>query len=80
MPEFFVRTVSKPAPFVGDEGFQYAEGPSPQEVLLETVGGYKHPFRLYGVRVYANADAYHKGESPLAEWVNEPSRKKYAVG
>lgn len=66
MPEYFIRIISNPAPFVGDEYFGFREAESPAAALMEAAEEYEHPFGLHSVAVYESALDYHKGAKPLA--------------
>lgn len=68
MAEFFVWSVSNPAPLVGDEAHTYVEAETALEALSRFQSGYKHPAGLYAVRVYSSADGLFKKLTPLVSW------------
>lgn len=69
MAEFFIVANSFAAPFFSDESTAYIEAGTPEDSLLGFVGGYSHPCGLYSAICYASADAYYKGQAPLAKWL-----------
>lgn len=68
--EYFIRTNSFAAPFVSDTGDCYVVADSPSRALAICASEYSHPCGLYAAEAYANADAFHKGEKPLARWLS----------
>lgn len=66
MNEYFARTVSFPAPIVGDESTRYISAESPQAALDAIRKDWRHPCDLHTASIYASADAYHKRLTPLA--------------
>ena len=66
--EFFVYTVSDPAPFCGDSDTFYKSGASAESVLGVVKRKYDHPAGLHYAAVYTSADAYHKGRQPVTEF------------
>ena len=70
MREFFVVANSFAAPFFSDTSTEFVKGEKPELALLSFVEGYSHPCGLYSAALYANANAYHKGEVPLASWLS----------
>jgi len=74
--EYFVYTVSDPAPFSGDTDTEYIKASSPREALATIKKQYDHPCKLYYAAVYANADAYHKDKGILAEYKSSNMRSK----
>lgn len=74
MPEFFLLTNSKAAPFVSDTNTGYCDGPDAETALAVAVQSYRHPCGLYAANLYASADAYHKHEKPLAQWACQKAR------
>lgn len=71
MKEFFVFTNSNAAPFVSDTDTQFVRATTPQEAADKARKSYKHPAGLFALAVYTNADAYHKGQKPLAQWLSK---------
>ncbi len=76
MPEYFIVANSGAAPFVSDTSHHYAKGRSPGEAFGRFKRKYKHPCGLYAAVVYPNADAYHKEEKPLLNWLSEKAKKQ----
>jgi hypothetical protein len=76
MKEFFVATASFAAPFVSDHGHQFVESESPREALEKVAAEYRHPAGLYAANCYTSADAFHKGETPLARWLCNHEQEK----
>jgi hypothetical protein len=74
--EYFIQARSFGAPFVSDESTAYMEAASPQRALELYAAGYDHPAGLYAAEAYTNADAFHKGEKPLAQWLCNHERAK----
>ena len=70
MTEYFVVTNSFAAPFFSDTDTQFVEAESPQQALERTAETYAHPCGLYAATCYADANAYHKGDAPLARWLS----------
>ena len=68
MKEFFILANSFAAPFVSDQSFHHVVGDAPLLTLEEFAKRYDHPCGLYAANCYASADAFHKGEKPLACW------------
>lgn len=66
--EFFVHTMSDPAPFCGDADTFYRTGPDATIVLNRVKAKYDHPAGLHSVSVYKSADAFHKNQKPLASY------------
>ena len=66
--EFFVVTMSDPAPFCGDVDHCYRKGLTAEIVLERVKAKYDHPAGLHAVGVYKSADAWHRGNKPLAEF------------
>ncbi len=69
MTKFFVWANSFAAPFFSDTDTTYVEAAEAETALTTFVQAYSHPAGLYAAQVYASADAYHKSENPLAEWL-----------
>lgn len=69
MPEYFLLTNSNAAPFFSDTDTRFVDGPDAETAFAVAVQSYKHPCGLYAANLYASADAYHKNEKPLAQWV-----------
>lgn len=71
MKEFFVVTVSDPAPFFGDTDTLYVKGKTAIQVRERVKSTFDHPAGLHYVAVYSNADAYHKGKRPLTTYLHK---------
>jgi len=69
--EFFVVANSNVAPFVSDKSEYFISAESANVALEEARAKYCHPCGLYAMSVYRDANAYHKGEEPLANWLSE---------
>lgn len=69
MTEYFIRAASFAAPFVSDTSHAFQEGETPEAALEAFAKSYSHPAGLYSAMAYRSADAYHKGGSPLAQWL-----------
>jgi hypothetical protein len=76
MPEFFVLTNSFAAPMFSDTDSQYVEAADPALALEHVAATYGHPAGLYSAACYANADGYHKGVLPLAQWLCNHEQEK----
>ena len=76
MNEYFVVANSNAAPFFSDTSTQHVKGDSPGEALVEFVKDYKHPCGLYAAQLFASADAYHKHEPHLAEYLSDKAQKQ----
>lgn len=74
MSEYFVVTNSFAAPFFSDTDDGFVEADSPKDALEKTARDYRHPAGLYAAACYRSADAYHKGERPLARWLSNRAR------
>ena len=66
--EFFVYTMSDPAPFCGDGDTEYRKGKDADAVLARVIKSYDHPAGLHYAAIYESADAYHKGKKPVAKY------------
>lgn len=73
---YFIFARSFAAPFFSDDSTHYIEASGPQEALEELALKYTHPAGLYAAEAWANADAYHKGERPLARWLSNHEQAK----
>lgn len=69
MSEYFVRTMSFAAPFVSEPGDEFVEAEAPEAALEAVASRYSFPAGLYSAECYRDANAYHKGEKPLATWL-----------
>jgi hypothetical protein len=80
--EYFIRANSFAAPFVSDESTKHVTADTPGAALEKFAAGYKHPAGLYSARCYASADAMHKGEPHLAEWLcnHEQAKQRATAG
>jgi hypothetical protein len=77
MPEYFIKANSFAAPFFSDDSSGFVEAGSPEAALESFATAYSHPAGLYAAAAYASADAFHKGEGPLAKWLcNHEIRKQ----
>ena len=74
MQEYFVRTNSFAAPFFSDTDTQFSWAETAGDALIRVASGYKHPCGLYAAVVYKDANAYHKGEKPLARWLSNHAK------
>jgi hypothetical protein len=70
MPEYFIMATSFAAPFFSDTSDGYVTAETPEAALERFAADYRHPCGLYAAVCYASADAYHKGETPLARWLS----------
>lgn len=53
---------------------------APEDALLHYAANYKHPCGLYAAALYADANAYHRGDPPLAKWLcNHEKAKREAT-
>ena len=75
MKEFFVVTNSNAAPFFSDTDQQFIKAETAERAADKVRLEYTHACGLYSLRVWADANAYHKGEKCLAEW-DSPRAKK----
>jgi hypothetical protein len=75
MPEYFVITVSFPAPFVGDQSEEYIQANTPVDAWFKAEQNYKHQCGLFSLKVYPNADAYHKKEIPLVYYLTDKAKE-----
>lgn len=69
MPEYYVVTQSKAAPFFSDSGYQFVEAETPQAALEKARAEYNHPAGLFAAAVYTDANAERKGEKALDRWL-----------
>jgi len=74
MREFFITARSFAAPFFSDTSEGFIEGDSPADSLERWAKTYSHPCGLYAAGCYENADAFHKGSKPLAQWLSNHAR------
>jgi hypothetical protein len=77
--EYFVTARSFAAPFVSDTSDGYVTAETPQQALEQFAANYKHPMGLYAAEAWASADAYHKGEKSLAQWLSNHEQAKQKV-
>jgi len=68
MKEFFIRTVSFPAPIVGDVSTSYIMGKDHCDALWNAFHEYSHPCGLFYIEVFNNADEFHKQVRPLVTY------------
>lgn len=76
MNEYFVLGNSFAAPFFSDTDEQFVVAEDHLNALNDYVKNYKHPCGLYAAAIYPNADAYHKGQSPLARWLSNKAQAR----
>ena len=69
MKEYFIVSNSFAAPFFSDTSTGYQAAPHAEKALEVFAEEYKHPCGLFSANVYESADAYHKGEKRLAQWL-----------
>lgn len=79
MPRYFIVAHSFAAPFCSDTSTQFRGGPTPQQTLEAFAASYKHPSGLYAAALYADANAYHEGDTPLAKWLSNHEQAKQAA-
>ena len=77
MTEYFIVANSYAAPFFSNTSHSFARGDTLYDVLDSFVAGYPAK-RLYAAAVYESADAYHKKEKVLAQWLSEKAIKDKA--
>jgi hypothetical protein len=70
MKEYFIVASSFAAPFFSDQSSQYIKGENPTEAMKSFVKQYKHPAGLYSAALYASADAYHKNDKHLLQYLS----------
>ena len=69
MSWFFIYANSFAAAFFSDDSTSFVEADNPAHALEKFAEDYKHPCGLYAAICYRDANAYHKGEKPLAKWL-----------
>ncbi len=74
MTEFFVVANSFAAPFFSDTSHDFVEADDAKMALERFAAEYTHPCGLYSANLYASADAYHKNESWLAQWLSNHAK------
>lgn len=78
---YFVVTNSFAAPFCSDTGTGFVDADTPEQALYQAAATYTHPARLYAALAYTDANAYHRGEKPLAKWLcNHEIEKERTTG
>jgi hypothetical protein len=75
MPEYFVITISFPAPFCGDQSEEYIEAEDPIEAWHKGEANYSHPCGLFSIQVFKSADAYHKKETPSVYYITKKGQE-----
>lgn len=82
MKEYFIFATSFAAPFCSDTSHEFVTAESPQAALEQFAGSYGHPCGLYAAACYESAEAYHKGQNPLAKWVcnHELEKQRLTAG
>jgi hypothetical protein len=76
MSEYFVVANSFAAPFVSDKWEQFVQGETPEAALTLFAENSGHPCGLYSAELYADANAYHKRDAPLARWLCKQAEKQ----
>lgn len=76
MSEWFIYAKSFAAPFVSDDSTDYEEAESAEQALTQFAARYTHPAGLYAATAFTSADAYHKGDKPVALWLCNHEREK----
>lgn len=76
--EYFIVANSFAAPFFSDTSHGFKEAESPEKALKLFAESYSHPCGLYSAIVFADANDYHKGNKPLAQWMCNEA--KFIVG
>ncbi len=79
MKEYFIVSNSFAAPFFSDSSTDYQEAPYAQKALEIFAEKYKHPCGLFSANAYESADAYHKGEKYLAQWLCNQEIEKQRI-
>jgi len=69
MTEYFIVANSKAAPFFSDTSTHFVTASNPTVALKQFKETYKHSCGLYAAVLFANSDAYHKSQKPIAKWV-----------
>jgi hypothetical protein len=69
MAEYFTVSNSFAAPFFSDRGEAYVEADTPVLALEKYAAEYRHPCGPYSANCYRSADAFHKDEKHLAQWL-----------
>lgn len=77
--EFFYRANSKAAPFFSDTSEGYVEAKNAIEAAHKVRKDYSHPCGLFALNIYENADAYHKGNEPVAIWRSPETEEQHAT-
>lgn len=72
--EYFIVANSFAAPFCSDQSTGFQASLTPISALAAFAARYTHPFGLYAAEAYASAEAYHKGEKPVARWLSNHAR------
>lgn len=76
MTEYFVITISLPAPFVGDTSTQYIEALYPMDIITQVMNDYKdNPYGLFSIKIFNNADEYHKNLTPVIYWITDKGKE-----
>ena len=68
MTEYVIHANSFAAPFFSDTSTCFVEAESPKAALERFAAEYTHPCGLFSAVCHRSADAFHKGEKPLAQW------------
>ena len=76
MTEYFIVANTYAAPFFSDTSHSFERGDTPRDALDAFVAS--HLATLYAAVVYESADAFHKEEKALAQWLSEKAIKDTA--
>jgi hypothetical protein len=68
VPEYFIQSFSKSAPFFPDEIAQFQEGETPQEALEIFAREYDHPAGLHSAAIWLDANEFHRNKNPIFQW------------
>lgn len=77
--EYFITANSFAAPFVSDTSDKFVVAETPRAALEQFAAAYTHPAGLYAAECYTDANAFKKGEKPLARWRSNHARRIEAV-
>src|SRR6185312_15188341 len=78
LTEFFIVANSFAAPLVSDTSEHFIRAIDAGTALVQFIPTYKHPSGLYSARVYTDANAYHKREKHLGEFLSDEAKKVWA--
>jgi hypothetical protein len=80
MHEYFVVANSNAAPIVSDTSTEFQQASDAEDAGNSIRLKYNHPFGLYALVVYEDANAYHKGKKPLYRWLSDRALKSEKHG